>query len=580
MLSKEFIGVIKHDLSPPVFTVTLDWPTGHANPALSRPGLSGNINLVNFWSGIPIRPYTQPTSPPPEEKPANCCRAVLPLVNVIKGNKRMIIVRGLVSCPVISWATATVCGQVAPRLRIAENHRYLVYADGPRAGQVFFYLADTAWELFHRLTREEADLYLQKRAQQGFTVIQAVALAELDGLNTPNAYGHRPLENNDPTRPALRDGPRNDYWDHVDYVVDMAASLGLFVAMLPTWGDKWQGEADSPSVIFTPNNAAHYGQWLGHRYRDRPMIWILGGDRNIHSLRDRELMEAMAKGLREGDQGTHLISYHPRGPGRSSDYFHHADWLDFNMFQSSHGAAARHDNGLFTRHDYQLVPAKPTLDGEPRYEAIPVGFYNQDVARNLYFEDDDVRQAAWWSMLAGACGHTYGNNNVWQMWDTHRQPVLGAKVPWHRAIDHPGSFQMGHLRRLFESRPLLKLVPDDSFIVDGPERRGAKIRAARADDGSFAIVYSGQGARFTVRMNVIQAPQSRASWYNPRYGVTHDLHTGDAVALQTFVPPSRGRGQDWVLVLDDAAAQLAPPGNAAAKGKSERPVSKSSSQEP
>jgi len=62
-----------------------------------------------------------------------------------------------------------------PRLKVGENQRFLVYEDG----RPFFYLGDTAWKLFHRLTREEADRYLENRAKKGFTVIQAVAIAEL-----------------------------------------------------------------------------------------------------------------------------------------------------------------------------------------------------------------------------------------------------------------------------------------------------------------------------------------------------------------------------------------------------------------
>ena len=63
-------------------------------------------------------------------------------------------------------------------LKVADNHRYLVHQNGTP----FFWLGDTAWELFHRLNREEADQYLKRRAEQGFTVVQAVALAEFDGL--------------------------------------------------------------------------------------------------------------------------------------------------------------------------------------------------------------------------------------------------------------------------------------------------------------------------------------------------------------------------------------------------------------
>src|SRR5215212_10548904 len=122
-----------------------------------------------------------------------------------------------------------------PRLKVSENRRFLVKEDG----SPFFYLGDTAWELFHRLNREEADRYLEDRAAKGFTVIQAVALAELNGLNDPNPYGHKPLVENDPTRPDVRDGPQNDYWDHVDYIVNKAEQIGLTIGFLPTWGDKW-----------------------------------------------------------------------------------------------------------------------------------------------------------------------------------------------------------------------------------------------------------------------------------------------------------------------------------------------------
>ncbi|NUQ61125.1 MAG: DUF4038 domain-containing protein [Pirellulales bacterium] len=98
----------------------------------------------------------------------------------------------------------------------------------------------------------------------GFTVIQAVAPAELDGLNRPNAYGHRPLVDNDPTRPDVKDGPRNDFWDHVDYIVEQANARGLFIGLLPTRGDKWNKNWGSGGS-FTPESAAGY--WIRRRQR-------------------------------------------------------------------------------------------------------------------------------------------------------------------------------------------------------------------------------------------------------------------------------------------------------------------------
>ncbi|MBR9999296.1 MAG: glycoside hydrolase family 140 protein [Cyclobacteriaceae bacterium] len=432
---------------------------------------------------------------------------------------------------------------------VSENGRYLVNEDG----KPFFYLGDTAWELFHRLNREEADLYLADRADKGFTVIQAVVLSQIGGLDEPNANGHLPLKDNDPGK------PNEDYFRHVDYIVDKAASLNLVIGMLPTWGSYWSS-LDPDQVIFTVENAMNFGRFLGKRYKDKPVIWILGGDNNIHTEGERQIIESMARGLKEGDEGRHLVTFHPRGPGLSSDYFHAAEWLDFNMFQSSH-AAHDHDNGLFTENDYALEPIKPTLDGEPRYENLQTGFYLNGFNRLDRFDDYDVRQAAYWSILAGACGHTYGHSSIWQMYAPDRDPIIAAVIPWYDALDHPGAFQMGHIRKLFELRPFQVLVPNQGMIKNGPLTGGSKIRAALAEDASFAIVYSPRGESFSIDKSLIESRYIKEIWFDPRYGVSYHLHTGDTRGIQTYTPPTSGRGQDWILILENASLELPMPGH-------------------
>jgi hypothetical protein len=443
---------------------------------------------------------------------------------------------------------ASVAGETHS-LRVSKDGHYLVFDDG----SPFFYLGDTAWELFHRLNGEDAVRYLENRAEKGFTVIQAVVLPQLGEFNGPNAYGDSPLVDKDPTK------PNEAYFRHVDFIVDKAEALGLYIGMLPTWGSHWKRVCKESPYIYDRHNAKTYGRYLGERYRQKPIIWILGGDQNIESDEERAIIGAMAAGITEGDGGEHLITYHPRGPGFSSDYFHDADWLDFNMFQSSH-AAHDHDNGLFTENDYVLEPPKPTVDGEPRYETIPVGFYFADVNRYDRFDAYDVRQAAYWSLLAGACGHTYGNNNIWQMWTPGRDPIIWANIPWWEALDHPGAFQMGFVRRLYESRPFLKLKPDQSIVLAGPETGDAKIRAAVARDGSFAFIYSPRGEKFTVDKSRITADRVKEIWYDPRYGVAYHVHTSDNAGYQTYTPPTSGRGNDWILILEDSAAGYPLPG--------------------
>ena len=46
------------------------------------------------------------------------------------------------------------------------------------AGCSFFWQADTAWELFHRLNHSEVIRYLDDRKAKGFTVVMSVAIPE------------------------------------------------------------------------------------------------------------------------------------------------------------------------------------------------------------------------------------------------------------------------------------------------------------------------------------------------------------------------------------------------------------------
>lgn len=424
-------------------------------------------------------------------------------------------------------------------IQVTPDGRFLQRADG----SPFFYLGDTAWQLFHRLTLTEATHYFANRAAKGFTVIQAVALAELGGLDVPNANGDLPLLDKDPTR------PNEAYFRHVDALIAAANAAGLVMGLLPTWGSYWKSTGFNSAPIFTPESARMYGRFLGERYRESELIWILGGDRNAADEGEQAIIRSMAQGLTEGDGGVHLKTYHPIGPGRSAEIFPDEDWLDFHMCQTSH-AAHDHDNGLLIEADYALAPPKPTIDGEPRYETIPVGFYFQNHNRYDRFDAYDVRQAAYWAMLAGACGHTYGNNNVWQMWTPEHKPVLFADIPWQEAIDHPGAFQMGLLRRIFERYDYQQLRPSAGLVVDGPRHGGAKIRAALAQDNSFAFVYSPQGAPFSVDRAQLKGSEIKESWFDPRYGSAHLIHAGANGGIQTYTPPTSGRGNDWLLILD------------------------------
>jgi hypothetical protein len=439
-----------------------------------------------------------------------------------------------------------------PLLRVSENHRFLVKQDGTP----FFWLGDTAWELFHRLSKPEAEQYLRTRAEQGFTVVQAVALAELEGLTAPTPEGQLPLINNDPTR------PNEAYFAHVDWVVDKAASLGLYIALLPTWGDKWNLAWGKGPVVFNATNAESYGEWIGRRYAGRNVIWILGGDRPVENDEQRQIITAMARGLRRGSGGNQLIGFHPPGGRSSADLFQDESWLDFNMRQNGHEVEYG-ERYARTRVDYDRTPAKPVVDGEPIYEDHPISF---KAAAHGHSTAADVRRPLYWDLFNGAFGHTYGHHSVWQMFAAGRVPINAPLMSWQEALQQPGARQMQYARWLLESRPFLSRVPADDVIVPDTVRTSVpgegryRFVATKDSGGAYAMVYVPVERRFRVNLAVIHGPKVRAWWYNPRNGEASPAGEFTNQGEHEFLPPHPGEGLDWVLVLDDEARGFSPPG--------------------
>lgn len=434
--------------------------------------------------------------------------------------------------------------EISGPIKVHTNQRFLTTHEG----DPFFWMADTAWELFHRLDEKEATQYLDKRKEQGFNVVQAVVLAELDGINTPNANGDLPFSN-------LEKWEYNDaYFDHIDRILDLALERNIHIAMLPTWGDKlFKNTWGIGPEIFNPQKAYSYGKWVGDRYKDRKnLIWIMGGDRTPReNSTDAEVWKQLAQGILDSQNAANpiLISYHPQpeSPGGSSNWFHSQSWLSFNMHQTGH---CPQDLGfLKIQHDYSLKPSKPTLDSEPLYEEHPNCFDT----KNGYSEASEIRRIMYQNVFAGGAGQTYGCHAVWQMYDFDKTPVNYPLRPWHQSLDLEMANQVKHLKTLMLSRPYFDRIPDQKLILDQHEIEATYILGTRDQAGTYAFIYFPEGNPIKVNTSVLKGKMVQLSWFDPRTGVIFPENNGKPLpksASLAITPPSQGKGNDWVLILD------------------------------
>lgn len=436
------------------------------------------------------------------------------------------------------------------KLVVSDNKRFFSDANG----QPFFWLGDTGWLLFSKLNREEAATYLEDRQQKGFNVIQAMVLHTVAAAN---AYGDSALVAKNVANPltttgnAFADTTQYDYWDHVDYIIDLAGQKGIYMALVPIWG------TNVKNGWVSRDEGKTYAIWLANRFKDRwNIIWLNGGD--IKGTDSTDTWKIMGSALRAADTN-HLITFHPFGRTTSSQWFHEEPWLDFNMFQSGHRSydldtsKAEHrfgpDNYKFLAMDYNRQPIKPSLDGEPSYELIPHGLHD---TTKPYWQAADIRRYAWWGVLAGGAGHTYGHNSVMQMHKpADKESAYGSKKYWNDALNDEGARQMIHVKNLLLSKPYFERVPDQSLVAGTNGKQYDYLVASRGK--KYAFIYNYTGRPFAVVMGKIEGKNVNASWYSPRDGSTKNIDRYSNEGIRQFDPPGEtAEGNDWVLVLESA----------------------------
>ncbi len=410
-------------------------------------------------------------------------------------------------------------------LKTSENRRYLVDS----RGKPFFLLGDTPWFL-QKLPLEDVRRVLEDRKAKGFNTL---FLEILDDSRLPSrdAYGNVSFEPElDITKPV------EAYWKYADAVMDEVTRQGFFVIM----SDLWYGYGKGLWMHHvTPESARIYGHFLGRRYaRLQNLMWMHVGDRNP----DPRLFDSaneLARAIRQ-EAPHHLHTAHMEHEFSSADFFNREPWLDMNMAYT-YAASYLQVTKEYQRQD----PIRPVILGETGYENEPNAIeLLPDAKKGDLWTPYRIRRNAWWAILSGACGYCAGTR-LWRF-----------EPNWSEVLNVKSSQQAPLLRRLLESRPWWRLVPDTKheLVTEGygQWKQADHVAAALADDGSLALAYLPNGGTIQVAMDRLHGPID-ASWFDPASGRYRSVEGSpfENKGQRGFASPGKNNAgdNDWVLLL-------------------------------
>lgn len=414
------------------------------------------------------------------------------------------------------------------KLEVVGNYFY-------KNKQPFFWLGDTAWLLFEKLSLEEAFSYLEQRKSLGYNVIQCVLIHTYkDGFScagkSPNTL---------------------EYWEEVQKIVAYAQKLDLIMGILPAWG------AIVKQGILNTTNVKEYADFLNQTFKGLDnIVWVLGGD--IRGDENFQFYDSFGKYLKKLNP-ERLITFHPFGRTASYQWFKDCNWIDFHMFQSGHRRYDQvqlnawddkkqaedvfgEDNYKYVMKNKKIIPFKPCLDGEPSYEGIPQGLH--DITQP-YWQAKDVRRYAYWSVFEGACGFTYGNSAIMQFHRENEEGSYGVKEVWQDALNMPGSKSMRYLKELMEEVPFSTgQARGDMVVHPKPFYEHISVFAGEG----FIFCYSFLGKPFELNLMEYKNKRLKAYWMNPESGEREVLQSFYQTQQITFTPKSK---EDWVLLMEE-----------------------------
>ncbi|MBF6626373.1 DUF4038 domain-containing protein [Aerococcaceae bacterium zg-BR9] len=359
--------------------------------------------------------------------------------------------------------------------QISDNNKNFVVNNQP-----VFLLADTCWSAFTNIEERDWEYYLEYRRNQGFNVIQVNMLQQWDASQTYLSNIPFAFSEEETFDFHCYD---EEYFKRAQRMVQIAYDKGITIALVLLWAnyvpDTWASQMPIKQLgIFPKNEVRSYVNKVMSLMDQYKPIYLISGDTDFQT--EEVIVDYYLAALRQVklNNPDALTSLHIRGREDSiPEILKKSGCLDFYMYQSGHNIQYKSMTYQLAKKFYEMEPSRPVMNSEPCYEMM--GY-----SRRIYgrFSREDVRRAAWQSVLSGASsGITYGAHGIWSWhndalnFDSSKGEAFETPFDWRDALRFKGARDYSFIKRFIEEKQLFHLIPAQELLVNhSPEIRCAK----------------------------------------------------------------------------------------------------------
>lgn len=450
-----------------------------------------------------------------------------------------------------------------------KNKKYFVYDDGTP----FFYLGDTHWSMFteefdsagDRAGDLETDSHFKyivdKRVEQGYTVYQS------EPIDAPFdvTLGF--------SRLALRGFQEAD--KYFKYIADKGlthANAQFFFAT-----------AFPQSLYEDTETLEQLCRYWVARFSAYPVMWTLAqecdndmykGNKGDEIWWDHEVNPwvTVAEYLHKYDAYSHPLTGHQEGSrytsvtGRGTDISNKTN-NGASVFLSDEISEKTGHDWWGAQWKFRLNHMGYSENAKDYWKSPKVAVNYEDNYAYLWTEDFGARARGWISYLYGFFGYGYGAIDIWYYKSTYEMDTdsdydgVSIVTPekkqktWAEAVELPSGYQVGYMRKFFESFEWWKLVPDfEDHNYFTPDTNSLYACATIGND-LYVLYFYSQKTNVTGWISNMDANATyTVKWYNPRaneYGDTYEIKADntDLNGKPAYLLEDKPNSEDWVVLV-------------------------------